>query len=203
MLTPTRTPLAGRLAMIVEAMREPIAQRAIRDRVLTVLLGLVYWRLVRMVTRLDRLILRWQSAALRPPGPSRAGQPRPAPAPAAPPKPRLPRGRAWLIRLVQPTAQFAGQVEHLLADPETARLLAAAPQAGRIFRPFCRMLGIEPPPLIRLPPTPPRPARPRPARPRPARPRPPRPPGPELPPLLPLYPIGFRPPLLRRRFSPA
>ena len=74
---------------------------------------------------------------------------------------RLPTANAWLVRLVQPTVQFAGQIETIIARPEIQELLAAAPQAGRIFRPLYRMLGIPLPPSLRLPA---RPRRPRPAK---------------------------------------
>jgi hypothetical protein len=187
---PTQTELAARFAQIVERMREPIGQRANRGGVTGVLLGFVFWRLVRMVGRLDRLILRWQAGKLRP---SRAGQPRKRPEPQPPvpahlgtPHPKPPRslrGHAWLIGLAQGTAQASMLVEILIADAEACGLIAAAPQAGRIFRPLCRMLGIPVPPALRLPARLPRPPRARPARaPRPA-----------LPPLGPSRPIGFRP----------
>ena len=42
--------------------------------------------------------------------------------------------------------------ERWLEEPEVQAIIAAAPrQAGRILRPFCRMLGIRPPPALRLP----------------------------------------------------
>ena len=43
----------------------------------------------------------------------------------------------------------AGPFERLLADPEMAHLVAAAPQAGRILRPFCRMLRVKRPAYLR------------------------------------------------------
>ncbi|MBV8520815.1 MAG: hypothetical protein JOY71_01565, partial [Acetobacteraceae bacterium] len=61
---------------------------------------------------------------------------------------RLPRKLGWLIPLVPGTAAYAGQVQHLLADPEMAALLAGSPQAGHILRPLCRMLGIQPEPGV-------------------------------------------------------
>ncbi|MBV8522612.1 MAG: hypothetical protein JOY71_10905 [Acetobacteraceae bacterium] len=39
-------------------------------------------------------------------------------------------------------------MQYLLADPEMAALLADVPQAGRILRPLCRMLGIRPEPEL-------------------------------------------------------
>jgi hypothetical protein len=49
-------------------------------------------------------------------------------------------------------AGYASQLNHLLAEPEAAALLAASPQAARILRPLCHLLGIRPasvPPLPR------------------------------------------------------
>jgi hypothetical protein len=207
MYIPTNTELGARLAVIVDTMREPIGQRANRGGVVGVLLGVLFWRLVRMVGRLDRLILRWQAGKLRPERESRVrrsrgqpvscqesstpGSPLPESLPQ-PASPRMPRGHGWLIRLAQPTAQAAMMVEFLMADAEAAGLFAAAPQAGRIFRPLCRMLGIPIPPALRLPPRPPPPSC---VRPRKA-------PRPRLPPLGPLLPVGFRPSaIVSRKFG--
>jgi hypothetical protein len=88
-----------------------------------------------------------------------------------PPSPyRLPRKFGLLIRLMPGSAAcFGSQLQHFLAEPETTALLEAAPQAGRLFRPLCRMLAIPVPPSLRLPP---RPARATPARATPAQPEP-------------------------------
>ena len=57
---------------------------------------------------------------------------------------RLPVGFGWLLALVpQEAAGFAGQVRTLLAEPEMVALLAASPQARRVLKPLCRMLGVE------------------------------------------------------------
>ncbi len=136
-----------------------------------------------MVGRLDRLVAHFRAGTLPTKRPSRARHPRPQPTSRRDQPPlRLPRGHAWLVRLIQRTAQFGGPIEALINSPEGAALLAAAPQAGRIFRPLCRMLGIDPPTSIRLPP-----------RPRPKRPRPPKPPRAPDAPMHPISPIGFRP----------
>ena len=75
--------------------------------------------------------------------------PGPARAPRAPQPQRLPRGSGWLIRLVPEAPAYGSLVLHWLDDPELATLLAEAPQAGRILRPLCRMLAIEPGPALR------------------------------------------------------
>jgi hypothetical protein len=129
-------------------------------RPLLPLLMLLQARLRNTLARLDRLAARWQQGRLRP-GRKRIRAPRPP----AQPKPRTPGGYAWLIRLHQPLAQFAPAIEMLVSDPEIAALCAAAPQAGRLLRPWCRAFGVTPPPHL---------ARPRaPRKPRPAKPSPP------------------------------
>ena len=117
----------------------------LRDR--SVLLSLIHWRVSRMIRRLDHLALRWQANTLpkpkshpKSPRPNRPGQP-----------PRLPAGKFWLIRALQPSAQFSLQFENFLARPDTRALVEAAPQAGRILRPLCRGYGLTLPPWLRLP----------------------------------------------------
>ena len=173
-IVPTTTEPGHRLAAIMAGMAAVVAHhvaglRAISSA-LVPMLSLLTWRLGRIAQRLDRLMLRWQAGTLPRPRPPHA--PRPA-AEASPcinvprinvPPIYVPQGHAWLIRLVQPTAQYIPQLERFLADPQTRALVAAAPQAGRLLRPLCRMLAIAPPDWLRLPA---RPARPRPLQPAP------------------------------------
>ena len=77
--------------------------------------------------------------------------------PASPKRERLPARFGWMLRFGSEVACLRSQLEHwLTTNPELATLLAAAPQAGRILRPLCHMLGIPLPPALRLPPRPPR-----------------------------------------------
>src|SRR5947209_16938317 len=73
-----------------------------------------------------------------------------SPQPPHLPRPLLPRRSGWLLRLTPSAAAARSQLEYLLADPEMAALLAEVPQAGRILRPLCHMLGIPPVPALRL-----------------------------------------------------
>ena len=58
---------------------------------------------------------------------------------------RLPSRRGWLVRaLGYEAAGYGCQLQALLAEPELQALLIAVPAAGRILRPLCRMLGVEP-----------------------------------------------------------
>ena len=153
--------LSQRLALIIGALRRIIAARAGRDRAVAAIVLVVWPYLHRLAARFEALARRVRA------GGTAVATPRTRPGRLAPPRSPscLPRGVAWLIRLAPDAAQLGGQVRCLLADPELASLLNAAPEAGRILRPLCRMLGILPGPDLPAalfgPPAPPRsPARP-------------------------------------------
>ena len=150
------TPLGQRYLPHIVDVCAGLAVVAARYRTLSPLLVLVWVRLRRTLARLDRLAYRWQQGRLSPrPGrTSSRGQRQPPqihPADAWRPR-RTPQGHAWLIRLHQPLAQFAPRIQLLLDDPEFIALCAAAPQAGRLLRPLCRMFAIAPPAHIATPP---------------------------------------------------
>ncbi len=106
---------------------------------------LLWSRLRRTAERFARLAAKVHAGTLPPPR-RRLRSPRPA----RPQPLRLPRGVAWLLRRLPQAASAASQLQHLLADPAMADLLAAAPQAGRLLRPLCQMLGVRPPPARSL-----------------------------------------------------
>ena len=153
---------------------------------------LLWTRIGRIATRFHALYESWRAGTLPKPCAARPGRP------ARPPVPRLPTRQTWVVAAVgYQAAGHAAQINALMAEPEFNDFIAAVPRAGRILRPLCRILGILLPPSLRLPakvtPTgPPRAARASP---------PPAPTPAPLPPLLPLAPIGFRPPLFAKRFS--
>ncbi len=101
-----------------------------------------YNRVVRIAERIERLLVRFQRGALwrvaqRKPG-ARCGGGRAAVL--------LPRRFGWLVALGgHHAAGFGSQLQHVLAAPEMAALLAASPQAGRILRPLCRALAVDVP----------------------------------------------------------
>ncbi len=171
---------ADRFALIIAELCRAVAAHGAGRGWAGPFIILIWRRLRRMSTRFTRLAGRIQTG------------PRPAPRarirrarPCRPDRtPRTPRGFAWLIRQVPQTAGGASQLQYLLAEPEMAALIAAAPQAGRILRPLCRMLGIRPPPGLRAPPPAPRAAPPR-AEPRTAPPATPHEPPDRPPPLAP------------------
>ena len=123
---------------ILTDLQAAIAVVAARERALTVLLVAVWGRIARMRSRLERLIVRWRAGIVVPPRKSRAGEVRISVRAEA----ALPIAPGWLLAQVGAAASYRGQLEHLLSQAECVEFLAAVPQAGRILRPLCRMLGI-------------------------------------------------------------
>ena len=155
--------LATLFCAILADLRAKIGAHLGRDRTHETLLTLAWLRIGRMSQRFQRLYHRWQAGILPRPRPSRAGQTRPARAKT----PYFPRRHAWLAANTDHHVRgHASQLAHLLARPDMEEFLRAAPQAGRILRPLCRMLGIAVPAPLVLP------AKPRPPRHRPERPPP-------------------------------
>ncbi len=185
------TTLARRLFQVftgLYGLREAIGRHSVRHPAITPIVLLVCARFTRLIARLDRLSLKHQAGTLAPRAPRSAKTPR---KPAAKPDLRLPTGRGWLVRMVPAAGAAGGAVHALLQDPDVRALVEAAPQAGRLFRPLSRMLGVDLPAWLRLP------RRPRKSRAKPL-------PVPLTPP--PIYPPGllpgesFLPPRLRREF---
>ena len=61
----------------------------------------------------------------------------------------LPREFGWVRRMLPETGQYAGLLRYLLRDPETVALLEKAPEAGRVLRPLCHLLGVQTPEFLR------------------------------------------------------
>jgi len=168
-------PLATLIAVILTGLRAAIAASAalrFRDPALadcsairTALLCRAWYYIARTTARLERLIALWHAGALPQPRAPRATPPAtPSPGATTAPKPRLPTRQAWIVTTVgHHAAGFASQLNHLLAQPDFAAFAAAAPQAGRLLRPLCRMLGIPTPPAIPRPKPPRKPRAPHPA----------------------------------------
>ena len=161
-------PFAAYLAITLKEIISAVANQTARFPALVPLSNLIVHRLNRTAHRFTRLFERWQAGTLPKPRPSRAGKSR-APSTTAPAL-RLPRGKAWLLRHAQPSAFLITRLEHMFQDPECLRMLREVPQAGRLLRPLCRMVGVALPEPIRLPPRPPREKRVRVKLPRPPKP---------------------------------
>ena len=143
------TPLAEWLTLVVGGLKEVMRVR-MGDAVKGPLIALLWNRLSRLTRRFDALVARLQAGQPAAVYPKRT---RPARAPPEPGVLRLPRDHWWLFRLLprEAAAAHRGRLEALLADPQTAALLAAAPEAGRILRPLCRLLAIHPEGALALP----------------------------------------------------
>jgi hypothetical protein len=172
------TPLAHWLTLIVAGLQKAAAARAGRDHAVAPLVMLLWTRLARLTARFDALVARLTAGHLPAGRPAAPGRPRTRPARKAPAAAlRLPRSHTWLIRLLPgEAASYGCQLQALLADPAMAALLAAAPEAGRILRPLCRLLAIAPEGSLALPSAAGKPA----PKPRPAKPAPPPESGPTL-----------------------
>jgi hypothetical protein len=130
-----------------------------RDPACGPLFQLLWNRVGRAARLVGRLHALWQQGRLPRPRPSRAGRRTTVPAPS---RPEFPRRRAWLVDLGGHHAAGSGsQLQYFLQRPDAAEFLAAVPQAGRHLRPLCRMLGVDLPPVLQLPPRAPRKPRPR------------------------------------------
>jgi hypothetical protein len=173
MFFPPNLTLTDRFAQLIGGLHRALSKQSnTQCRTAGPLLVLVWNRLCGIRRRFTALAARVRAGTLPAAAPPRARAARPRPA-AAPDQPRLPSlSCGWLLRLVpEPWHLNAWRtpLQELLADPEMAAVLQAAPQMGRILRPLCHMLHEEPPPYLLLPK---RPRRPRPAR--PAKPKPPK-----------------------------
>jgi len=134
---------ARRVGLIIAALAALVARRFLREPRLVALIVPLWTRLNRTARRFERLMARL--AAGRLPRPRRSGRGGPHRRGAA-----LPTGRGWLVRaLGHEAAGCASQLEHLLAEPGVADLLAAVPAAGRILGPLRHMLGVGPAPRRR------------------------------------------------------
>ncbi len=145
---PEAPDLAGRLGQILDGLRDLAAMHAARNWALIPVTLLLSAYLSSVARRFASLAGRFAA------GPLRVRPPRPRTATPDParergrPKPRVPTRFFWLIDWLGYHAAGRGaQLRHMLAhDPQMAALLAASPQGGRILRPLCRMLGMEPGP---------------------------------------------------------
>jgi len=166
-LTPAAI-LADAFIAIIEALWRGVPAEAQERRLYAPTLAAIQGRLQRLGNRFFSLLDRYRAGELRVPEPA---APRPAAAVAADgvprarwapdPDSRLPQVFAWLRRLLPESAVWpATALGYALQDPEVENLVAVAPQAGRILRSYCHMLGVRPPAVLAVPPRPRRQATP-------------------------------------------
>jgi len=108
-------------------------------------------RLVALIARAraGRLVVRTRKSPHPNPPPQERERGKSAEAAPAAQNRMLPRGFGWMRRALPRTAQFAGVLSYLLRDPEVVALLEKMPQAGRILRPLCYLLGVPAPEFLR------------------------------------------------------
>ena len=123
---------------LLTGLQAAIAVVAARERHLTVLLVAVWGRIGRIHTRLERLIGLWRAGMLPKARKSRAGGTRVGVCTNS----ELPRVPAWLLVAVREAGPYGTRLESMLPRDEYVEFLAAVPQARRILRPLCRMLGV-------------------------------------------------------------
>ena len=119
-----------------------------------VLIKLIWRRLRRMSRRFAAILARLRAGTLPPAGGAsdRAAAAAPARSSEGPRAPAESRRFGWVIYAVS----WFVNVRHferkeMLEDPATVELVAEAPQLGRVLRPLCRMLAVQPPGWLRLP----------------------------------------------------
>ena len=154
--------LADQLFWIVDCFCKTMAPEACRR--LGSLSGVIWNRVKGFERRFSKLYAMWKAGTL----PKARARPHDTPTPALPRSAGegangadgavahpglLPRGSAWLRKLLPMSAgTLLGGLESLLGNfPEMKEFVAACPQVGRMLRPMCRMVGLKVPEWLRLP----------------------------------------------------
>ncbi len=171
---PPRPP-AERFATLTEGVAKALAAEAWRLGLVAPWLALVWCKLRSTGARILRIAAALEAGTLRlspprklPPLPPRTEDTAPRPDHAKPRRKEIPQGFGWLLRRVTALSFGRSQLEYLLAEPDMAELIQAAPPIAHHLRPICRMLGVKPPPGLFPPRRTPR-----------RQPKPPAPPKPE------------------------
>jgi len=156
METLTSTYAADRFTSLIEEICRVLGKHA-RTRFISEPMRLLIWnRIMGMARRFASLAERVRTGRLADPAPARSrhASPPPAGAPEQPyvdPPEVLPRHFRWLVNMIPEAETFGADLCWLLQRLEMEELIFAAPQVGRILRPLCRMLGVEPTAALRLP----------------------------------------------------
>ena len=154
--------LAERLALVLDNLRRDAASDATRNWIMGPLINLFWTYVASVIRRFAALAARHAAGTLRPPPSRPRSTPPSKERDRSPPKPRVPYRFRWLVDMMGYRAiGYGAQIRHMMIhDTELAALMAADPRTGRLLRPLCRMLGMEPGPD--LPPSlfPPRAAKP-------------------------------------------
>lgn len=134
------------LGHVVTSLRERVAAWGARGVLDRLVMFLLYRRLGEIGQRAERMLARFQAGRLWRRGPRVVAVVRDACAEGltrAASAAVLPRQFGWLVRAGgHEAAGLRAQLQHVMAQPEMAALLAASPQAVRLLRPLCRALAI-------------------------------------------------------------
>jgi hypothetical protein len=142
---------AASLRVLLAGLGTLIARGLLRHPTYAIVILPLWNYLNRIARRFDRLMARIAAGTSRP-RPRAASARAPEPSGRLTPRLRLPPQKAWLLAALKHEAAFyTGRIETLLSEPGTAELLAATPQAVRLLRPLCRMLGVQHPAIPPLP----------------------------------------------------
>ncbi len=146
-LPDTAPELARRFAVIIGGLAALIARRFLKMPQLSRFTVRLWNYLSRSVRRFHRAL----TATTRPQT-KRGRAARAARSDAGPIRPEaLPAGRGWIVReLGWEAAAYLGAMEALLAEVAARTTGAGSPQAARILRPICRMLGIPAAVVLKL-----------------------------------------------------
>ncbi len=129
---------AARLAVLLAGLVALIARAFYRNpRRFPLILPLCLW-LQRTRNRVARVMQKLEAGTLR------VRNPRPSRKSSGKRPLALPRQRAWLLTdLKHEGAYYALRLEALLAEPDIAALISTTPQAQRLLRPLCHILGVR------------------------------------------------------------
>jgi HAMP domain-containing protein len=142
---------AQRFITLIEGLCHVLIKHG-RGRFIAAPMLLLIWnRVIRMSRRFARLAERVHLGTLSLPAPARSRDASPRPARVRPAAEALPGHFRWLVNMIPETEAIGGDLCWLLQRPEMGELFFNAPEVGRILRPLCRMLGVEPPAELRLP----------------------------------------------------
>jgi hypothetical protein len=114
-------------------------------------------RIRRLERRFNALLARWRAGTLPAAGHEVTPHPGPLPQGEREKKQRaawgFPRGWGWISRLLAPVTgpHCVGTLCLAWEEPEMAEFYAAAPQLGKILRPFAHMIGAPLPTWLQLP----------------------------------------------------
>lgn len=152
-------PAFSNLSDVLRALRGLVGCWHLQGWLSAALMVLLHRRLAEIGRRMERMAARFEAGRLwrRKPAPPAAMhsamQSAPPAAPAATAVRTVGAGRtiriwpgqwAWLVRAAGwQAAGYGLQLQAILGTPEMVALLRAAPQAGRVLRPVCRMLGVD------------------------------------------------------------